>query len=145
MTAVAAREEVRAPGLGEPLSHYTDAVWAGDLLFVSGMPALDGDGSLVGPGDVVAQFGQVLANLRAVLAAADATPADVVKVTVFLTDVDDRPRINPLREEFFGATRPASTLVEVSRLPVPGMVVEMEAVAYLPGRSGAQSARRSTT
>ena len=140
-----AREELRVPGLAAPLSHYADAVRAGDLLFVSGMPALDGDGELVGPGDVVAQFGQVLANLRAVLDAAGATPADVVKVSVFLTDVDDRPRINPLREEFFGSARPASTLVEVSRLPVPGMLVEMEAVVQLPGPSGAEGAGRSTS
>ena len=140
-----AREELRVPGLAAPLSHYADAVRAGDLLFVSGMPALDGDGQLVGPGDVVAQFAQVLANLRAVLDAAGATPADVVKVTVFLTDVDDRPRINPLREEFFGSARPASTLVEVSRLPVPGMLVEMEAVVQLPGPNGAEGAGRSTS
>ena len=139
-----AREELRAPGLAAPLSHYADAVRAGDLLFVSGMPALDGAGDLVGPGDVVAQFAQVLANLRAVLDAAGASPADVVKVTVFLTDVDDRPRINPLRQEFFGSARPASTLVEVSRLPVPGMLVEMEAVVQLPGPSGAEGAGRST-
>ena len=140
-----AREELRVPGLAAPLSHYADAVRAGDLLFVSGMPALDGDGELVGPGDVVAQFAQVLANLRAVLDAAGATPADVVKVSVFLTDVDDRPRINPLRQEFFGSARPASTLVEVSRLPVPGMLVEMEAVVQLPGPSGAEGAGRSTS
>jgi 2-iminobutanoate/2-iminopropanoate deaminase len=140
-----AREELRVPGLAAPLSHYADAVRAGDLLFVSGMPALDGAGDLVGPGDVVAQFAQVLANLRAVLDAAGASPADVVKVTVFLTDVDDRPRINPLRQEFFGSARPASTLVEVSRLPVPGMLVEMEAVVQLPGPSGAEGAGRSTS
>lgn len=140
-----AREELRVPGLAAPLSHYADAVRAGDLLFVSGMPALDGDGELVGPGDVVAQFAQVLANLRAVLDAAGATSADVVKVSVFLTDVDDRPRINPLREEFFGSARPASTLVEVSRLPVPGMLVEMEAVVQLPGPNGAEGAGRSTS
>lgn len=140
-----AREELRVPGLAAPLSHYADAVRAGDLLFVSGMPALDGDGELVGPGDVVAQFAQVLSNLRAVLDAAGATPADVVKVSVFLTDVDDRPRINPLRQEFFGSARPASTLVEVSRLPVPGMLVEMEAVVQLPGPSGAEGAGRSTS
>ena len=78
-------------------------------------------------------------------AAAGATPADVVKVSVFLTDVDDRPRINPLRQEFFGSARPASTLVEVSRLPVPGMLVEMEAVVQLPGPNGAEGAGRSTS
>ena len=139
------REELRVPGLAAPLSHYADAVRVGDLLFVSGMPALDADGALVGPGDVEAQFGQVLANLRAVLDAAGATPADVVKVTVYLTDVDDRPRINPQRQAFFGEARPASTLVGVKELPVPGMLVEMEAVVHLPGRDGADGAGRSTS
>ena len=65
------------------------------------------------------------------LAAAGATPAGVVKVTVFLTDVDDRPLINPVRQAFFGDARPASTLVEISRLAVPGAKIEVEAVAVL--------------
>jgi 2-iminobutanoate/2-iminopropanoate deaminase len=66
-----------------------------------------------------------------VLAAAGGGPADVVKVTVFVTDIEDRPRINPARQAFFGDTRPASTLVEVSRLVVPGARLEVEAVALL--------------
>ena len=72
----------------------------------------------MGGDDVVAQARQVFAIMERVLAAAGATPADVVKVTVYLLDIDDRPLINPVRQEFFGATRPASTLVEVSRLAV---------------------------
>jgi reactive intermediate/imine deaminase len=126
------REEIRVGGLAEPISHFTDAVRAGDLLFVSGVVAVDADGSLVGGDDVVAQTQQVLGNLGRVLAAAGCGAEDVVKVTIFLTDVDDRPKINPLRQEFFGATRPASTLVEVSRLAVPGAKVEIEAVALIP-------------
>ena len=125
------REEIRAPGLPEPISHYTDAVRAGDLLFLSGCVPVDGEGRLV-PGDVVAQTRQVFSNIEAVLAAAGARFADVVKVTVFLTDVDDRQAVNTVREEVFGATRPASTLVEVSRLAIPGARVEVEAVALLP-------------
>jgi enamine deaminase RidA (YjgF/YER057c/UK114 family) len=69
-----------------------------------------------------------------VLAAAGATPADVVKVTVYLLDIDDRPAINPVRQEFFGSARPASTLVEVSRLAVPGALLEIEAIAHLRTR-----------
>ena len=57
----------------------------------------------------------------------------MVKVTVFLTDVDDRPLINPVRREVFGSARPASTLVEVSRLAVPGAKIEVEAIAVLTG------------
>ena len=125
------REEIRVPGLAEPISHYTDAVRAGDLLFVSGFVPVDGDGQLVGGDDVVAQTRQVFANLAAVLATAGATFADVVKVTVYLTDIEDRARINPVRQEVFRDTRPASTLVEVSALATPGAKVEIDAVAIL--------------
>ncbi len=125
------REEIRVPELAEPISHYTDAVRAGDLLFVSGFVPVDGDGRLVGGDDVVAQTRQVFANLAAVLAAAGATFADVVKVTVYLTDIEDRARINPVRQDIFRDTRPASTLVEVSALATPGAKVEIDAVALL--------------
>jgi 2-iminobutanoate/2-iminopropanoate deaminase len=126
------RQEYRVEGTPEPLSHYTDAVRAGDLLFVSGIVPVNEQGELVGGDDVVAQTRAVFESMRAVLAAAGAGPADVVKVTVFLTDVDDRARINPVRQEFFGAARPASTLVEISRLAVPGARIEVECVAVLP-------------
>jgi 2-iminobutanoate/2-iminopropanoate deaminase len=128
---VSRREEIRVPGLAEPISHYTDAVRAGDLLFVSGFVPVDGDGQLVGGDDVVVQARQVFANLAAVLAAAGATFADVVKVTVYLTDIEDRARINPVRQDIFRDTRPASTLVEVSALATPGAKVEIDAVAWL--------------
>ena len=126
------REEIRVEGLAEPISHFTDAVRAGDLLFVSGIVPVDGDGQLVGGDDVVAQARQVFENMRAVLAAGGCGFADVVKVTVFLTDIDDRPLINPVRQEVFGSTRPASTLVEVPRLAVDGRKVEIECVALVP-------------
>jgi enamine deaminase RidA (YjgF/YER057c/UK114 family) len=70
--------------------------------------------------------------MRVVLDAAGSGFEHVVKVTLFLTDIDDRPRINPVRQEVFGATRPASTLVEVSGLAVPGAKVEIDAVAAVP-------------
>ena len=127
------REEYRVVGLAEPISHYTDAVRAGDLVFVSGIVAMDREGQLVGGADVVAQARQVFQNMREVLAAAGCGFEDVVRVTIYLTDVDDRPSINPVRHEVFGEARPASTLVEVPRLAVPGAKIEVEAVALLPG------------
>jgi reactive intermediate/imine deaminase len=127
-----AREEIRVDGLSEPISHYTDAVRAGGFLYVSGVVSVDSEGNLVGGDDVVAQTRQVLETIRAVLAAGGCGPEDVVKVTLFLTDVDDRPLINPVRQEFFGSTRPASTLVEVPRLAIPGAKVEIECVALVP-------------
>jgi reactive intermediate/imine deaminase len=128
---VASREEIRAPGQAEPISHYTDAVRIGDLVFVSGCVPVNSRGHLVGEDDVVAQARQTLENMGAVLAAAGSSFADVAKVTIFLVDIEDRPLINPVRQEFFGDARPASTLVEVSRLAIPGAKIEVEAVAVV--------------
>jgi len=129
---VSERQEYRVAGLAEPISHYTDAVRAGNLLFVSGIVAVDGAGRLVGGDDVVAQARQVFANISAILGAAGCRFGDVVKVTVYLTDIDARPLVNPVRQEVFGSSRPASTLVEVTRLAVPGAGIEVDAVAVIP-------------
>jgi 2-iminobutanoate/2-iminopropanoate deaminase len=126
------REEIRVDGLAEPISHFTDAVRAAGFLYVSGIVGVDSEGRLVGGGDVVAQTRQVFENMRAVLAAGGCGFEDVVKVTIFLTDIDDRPLINPLRQLTFGSTRPASTLVEVPRLAVEGAKVEIECIALVP-------------
>ena len=128
----ARRQEFRIEGLAAPLSHYTDAVRFGDILFVSGLTAHNGEGKLVGGADAAAQTRQILVNLKLVLDVAGATMADVLKVTVFLTDINDRAAINPVRQEFFGAAKPASTLIEVSKLALPEMKVEIEAVVGLP-------------
>jgi 2-iminobutanoate/2-iminopropanoate deaminase len=128
----ARRQEFRVEGLAAPLSHYTDAVRFGDILFVSGLTAHNGEGKLIGGADAAAQTRQILVNLKLVLDVAGATMADVLKVTVFLTDINDRAAINPVRQEFFGAAKPASTLIEVSKLALPEMKVEIEAVVGLP-------------
>ena len=126
------RQEYRVAGQAEPISHFTDAVRGGDLLFVSGIVPVDENRELVGGDDVVAQARRVFENMRDVLAAGGCTFADVVKVTLFLTDVADRPLVNPVRQEVFGETRPASTLVEVPALVIPGAKIEVEAVAVVP-------------
>ncbi|MBA2580169.1 MAG: RidA family protein [Thermoleophilaceae bacterium] len=128
--AMGGREEIRVESMSEPLSHYTDAVRGGDQLYISGVAPLDGDGRLVGAGDPVAQTRRVFENMAQILDAAGASFADIVKITVYLKDVSHRQAINPVRQEFFGDARPASTLVEVSDLAVPGMLVEVEAVAW---------------
>jgi 2-iminobutanoate/2-iminopropanoate deaminase len=130
---------IRAEGLPEPISHYSDAVRAGDTIYVSGQASVDADGNLVGAGDVVAQAGRVLENMKTVLAAAGATLDDVVKVTVYLADRDDRPKVNEVRKKYFKANRPASTLIEISRFAIEGMLIEIEAVAVV--REGAGRAR----
>lgn len=130
------REELSVEGLPSPISHYTDAVRWGDLLFVSGCAAIGPDGSAVAPGDAGAQARVVHEYLGAALRAAGTDFAQVLKVTVFLTDVRDRQVVNEVRKEFFGTARPASTLVEVSALVLPGLVVEVEAVAGIPSLPG---------
>jgi len=126
------RQEILLPELGEPISHYTHAVRFGDLLFISGIAPVDGALQLLGGDDAVAQTQHILAVLGQILAHAGLGPADVLKVTVYLTDIADRARINPVRQAFFGDARPASTLVEVSDLAIPGMKVEIEAIAGYP-------------
>ena len=126
----ALRQEIRVDGLNEPISHYTDAVRFGDLLFISGVAPLDAAGRLVGD-DVVVQARQVFTNLAKVLQAAGAEFADVLKVTVFMTDVGDRAKVNPIRQQHFGNARPASTLIGVKDLAILGMKIEIEAVVGL--------------
>jgi 2-iminobutanoate/2-iminopropanoate deaminase len=125
------REEFRVEGLPEPMSHYTDAVRHGDLLFVSGVAPLDEQSRLVGEDDVVAQVRQVFVNMKKILDAAGTGFDKVLKVTVYLTDVADRTKINPVRQEFFGSAKPASTLIGVNELAIPRMKVEIEAVVAI--------------
>ncbi|HUN39779.1 MAG TPA: RidA family protein [Acetobacteraceae bacterium] len=113
-----------------PVSHYCHVVRAGNLIWVSGTVGVDAAGNI--PGNVVEQFDLALRNLDRCLKAAGAGPEHVVKVTVFLTDIDDRRLINPLRQRYFGEHRPASTLVEVAKLVLPELQVEIEAQAVLP-------------
>jgi 2-iminobutanoate/2-iminopropanoate deaminase len=127
------RQEFRVKSLHEPVSHYTDAVRWGDLLFVSGVAPLDKEARLVSD-DVAVQARKVFENMKEILDAAGATFADVLKVTVFLTDVRDRPLINPVRQEYFGMARPASSLIGINELVVPGMKIEIEAVVGLRNR-----------
>ena len=123
------RHELRVAGLAEPTTHYADAVRFGDLLFISGCAPIDRAGQLVGGDDTREQTRQVLFNMEMVLASAGATFSEVLAVTIYLVDIADRSRIDSVRAEFFGDAKPASTLVGVSELAVPGMKVEIEAIA----------------
>ena len=139
------REEFMVPGMSEPVSHFTHVVRAGRLVFVSGCVATDAQGRVVGGHDVVAQTRQVHENIKHCLAAAGATFADVCKVTVFLRDIGDREKVNTVRKEYFGAHRPASTLVEISRLVRDDYLVEIEATAVIPERRASTSRAKAKT
>lgn len=127
------RREYLLESLSPPISHYCDAVRWGDLLFVSGVAPLDAKGNVVGVDDPAEQARQIFRNMREILDAAGAKAGDVLKVTVYLTDVNDRKKINPVRQEFFGDARPASTLIGIKELAIPGMKVEIEAVFGVRG------------
>ncbi len=129
-------KRIRLAGqLAEPISHYTDGVEAGAFLYISGMLPMDAAGELVGVGDVIRQSEQVLDNVGAVLTAAGASFDDVVRVGVYVRHMADRELINTVRRRYFGDSRPASTLVEVSALAHPDALVEIEAVAFLADRN----------
>ena len=111
----------------------TDVVVAGPgrTIYVSGCGAIEESGKLVGRGDITAQTRKTLDITKLALAAAGATLADVVKVTVYLGNVNDRQKVNEIRKEYFGAAKPASTLIEISRFTIDGMLIEIEAVAVV--------------
>jgi reactive intermediate/imine deaminase len=101
-----------------------------EMVFVSGQVALDKDGRVVGPGDMRAQARQALLNLQAILAAGGATLADVVKLTVYVTDMKRFAEVQEVRGEFWaGMPLPASTALEISQLVREEFLVEIEAIA----------------
>lgn len=109
---------------------YSQGVIAGGFLFTAGQIAFDPATMQVVEGDVVIQTRRVMDNLQAVLAAAGASWKDVVKTTVFLTDMADFPRVNEVYAEVMGESRPARSTVQVAALP-RGVAIEIEMVAYL--------------
>jgi enamine deaminase RidA (YjgF/YER057c/UK114 family) len=117
------------PGQPKPFSHYCHVVRADRHVWVSGAVGARADGSV--PAATVEQFRVALESIDACLRHVGAKASQVVKVTIFMTDISERPLINPLRIDYFGEHRPASTLVEVSKLVDPRLRVEIEAIAYV--------------
>jgi 2-iminobutanoate/2-iminopropanoate deaminase len=125
-------ERIRLEGvLPAPVSHYCDAVRAGDILYVSGIVAMDRDGKVVGAGDAARQTEQIFEHIATVLAHVGADASRITSVLIHLTNMDDRVRINPVRIRYFGEHRPASTLVQVAALIHPDLLVEVTCTAYL--------------
>jgi len=112
-----------------PAGAYSQAVRVGGLVFVSGQLPLDSRGTVVGEGDIRAQTRAVLGNIAAILAEAGTSLDQVVKTTVFLTDLDDFAGMNEIYAATFSSPYPARSTVEVSRLP-GGMLLEIECIAH---------------
>ena len=122
-------ERIMVPGIREPVSHFCHVVRAGPHVWVSGIVGMDGDGHV--PEETVAQFDLAISIMDQCLRAAGASARDVVKVQVFLTDIQDRASINPRRINYFGDNRPVSTLVQISALVDPRLKVEIECQAFI--------------
>jgi enamine deaminase RidA (YjgF/YER057c/UK114 family) len=130
------RRVVRWAKYHVPVSTFTQAVIVpagSDLVFLSGITARRGEtGDLLPDGDIAAQSELILQNMGAILSEAGASMDDVVKTTTFVRDADQIDRYRAVRDHYFGTTPPASSIVEVSRLYDPRMVVEVEAIAAVP-------------
>ena len=123
---------LESPNVAKPSGIMSQGVSvpAGKMVFVSGQVARNAQGELVGKGDIKAQTRQTLENMQAVLATSGATMDDVVKVTVFVTNLQEHfADIHEVRREFFKDGYPASTLVEVKSLVNKDMLIEIEAIA----------------
>lgn len=112
----------------------SQAIRVGDLVFLSGQASLDRDGAIVGAGDFDAQAHQTFANIKAVLEAAGSSLDNVVKVTIFLKDMANFPKILDLRKRYFSKPYPADTIVEISALGLPELEIEIEAIGLVGGR-----------
>jgi len=126
-------ERINPPGLSTPTT-YSHIVKVGEIVYIAGQVGADAQGKVVGPG-MVEQLEQVLKNLQIALRSQGADFSHVTKINIYVTDVDAfrAPEAAAVRANYFGANRPASTLVGVTRLASPEYKVEIEATAHLPG------------
>lgn len=123
-------ERLNPPGVPAPRGPYAPAIRAGDFLFLSGQVAVNSATQQLELSDIIGETTLILNNIKSLLAAAGATPADVVKCSVFLADGTDFAAMNQVYAEFFGDAKPTRTTI-VCAFVMPGIKVEIDCIAYL--------------
>lgn len=128
------KETIQPMGVSTPSGSWSQGVKVGELLFIAGQAAEDDQGRVVAPNDSRAQASMAFENMRRVVEAAGGSVEDIVKITAFLTNVEDFPSYNQVRQDFFKKDFPASTTVIVKELAKPEYLLEIEGVAVIAPR-----------